>query len=147
MSEPPIDLSQAASPGLLRRLAAIGYDLMLLAGVLVLAAALATLASGGQPITGPARLLFQGYLLLVCYLYFTWQWTKGGQTLGMRAWRLKLLRDDGRLPGWGDALIRLLLAVPSLLPLGLGLLWSLLDPDRLAWHDRLSHTRLVLIRK
>jgi uncharacterized RDD family membrane protein YckC len=147
MSEPAIDLSQAASPGLLRRLAAICYDLLLLAGVLVLAAALATGVSGGQPITGLARLLFQLYLLLVCYLYFAWQWTKGGQTLGMRAWRLQLLRDDGRPLGWGDALKRLLLAGLALLPLGLGLLWSLFDPDRLAWHDRLSKTRLVLVRK
>ena len=148
MQETPIDLSQAASPSLLRRMAALFYDLMLVAAVLVLASALALLANGGQTIAGTWPLLiYRIYLLIIFYLYFAWHWTHGGQTLGMRAWRLKLLRSDSQNIGWIDTLKRLFFAALALLPLGLGLLWCLFDRDRLAWHDRLSKTRLVLIKK
>ncbi|MBF0255118.1 MAG: RDD family protein [Gammaproteobacteria bacterium] len=151
MSEPadsPIDLSQAAVPGLLRRLAALLYDGLLLAALLFIASILPLLANGGEAITQPlARLLQQLYLLLVIFVYFGWHWSHGGQTLGMRAWRLRLLRADGQPLSWSDALRRFLAAIPALLPLGLGLLWCLFDRDGLAWHDRLSASRLVLTAK
>jgi uncharacterized RDD family membrane protein YckC len=142
------DLSEAASPGILRRVAAIFYDSLLVAAVLAIASILPLLANGGEPIAAPpARLLFQLYLLLVWFLYFGWHWTHGGQTLGMRAWRLKLLGEDGLPLAWHAALKRFLAAFIALLPLGIGLLWGLLDPHRRAWHDRLSGTRLVLTAK
>jgi uncharacterized RDD family membrane protein YckC len=142
---PPVDLSNAAVPGLLRRIAALFYDSLLLAGVLMLASALVTLINAGEPVpSGPLMWLFQLYLLAVIYLYFAWHWTHGGQTLGMRAWRLRLLRCDGHNLQQTDGLKRFVAAVLSLLPMGLGLLWCLVDPDGLAWHDRLSATRLVL---
>ncbi|MEO5343669.1 MAG: RDD family protein [Gammaproteobacteria bacterium SHHR-1] len=147
-SEPPVDLGQALAPGLLRRLAALFYDALLLLAVLVVASILPLLANGGETISHPlARLLFQLYLLLVVFVYFGWHWSHGGQTLGMRAWRLRALRSDGHAMGWGDALKRFAAAGLALLPLGLGLIWCLFDRDGLAWHDRLSASRLVLSAK
>ena len=86
-------------------------------------------------------------LLATWALFYLWFWTHGGQTLGMRAWRIRLLSAEGATVGLGRALLRLGAAAISTLPLGLGHLWLLLDRDRLAWHDRLSGTRLVLLAK
>lgn len=140
------DLSQAATPGLLRRLAAIFYDSLLVAASLFVASIVPLLLNGGTPITEPwwARLLMQLYLLLVIYIYFAWHWRRGGQTLGMRAWRLRLLRTDGTAATWSDCAKRFFAAILALAPAGIGLVWCLFDAEKQAWHDRLSGTRLVL---
>lgn len=146
------DLSGARAPGLLRRLATMTYDLLLLFGVVVVAAAvfytLFSVVSGSDNIAGAARLLFQAYLLAVIAGYYVYFWTGGRQTLGMRAWRTRLLRADGENLTAMDALRRLGLAVLTLAPAGVGALWVLFDRDGLAWYDRLSGTRPVLtVRK
>lgn len=148
---PTPDLSKARSPGLLRRLATMLYDLMLLVGVVVVAAAVFYTAfsvlTGRDSITGVARVVFQLYLLVVIAAYYIYFWTGGRQSLGMRSWRTLLLRADGSELGWTDALRRLAFAALTLLPLGAGLLWVLFDRDGLAWYDRLSGTRPVLAAK
>jgi uncharacterized RDD family membrane protein YckC len=71
----------------------------------------------------------------------------GGQTLGMRTWRIKLVRNDGGPITWTIALKRYAYAVVSLVCLGLGFLWVLYDRDKLAWHDRWSGTKLTTLPK
>ena len=149
----PIDLKHAATPGLLRRLAAIGYDGLLLIALYVLAAALVVLPAGmlfgvEEP-AGDAlvRLLLQLLLTLISLGFFVGFWLHGGQTLGMRAWRIQVVRADGHALHAGNALLRALAALLSLAPLGLGFLWMLVDRERLTWHDRISATRLVLLHK
>ncbi|MBU0499115.1 MAG: RDD family protein [Gammaproteobacteria bacterium] len=138
------DASRAPAPGLLRRLAAIFYDLLLLLAMLFVASGLALLINGGQPIQS-GNPFYTLYMLLVTFLFYAWFWVHGGQTLGMRAWRIRVLRDDGQPLTWGDATRRFLFAVLSLIPFGLGFLWSLFDKEGRAWHDRLSRTRLILV--
>jgi len=142
------DLHRARTPGLLRRLATMVYDLILLGGVLVLAAAIFVIpiqAMTGVPLaSGPLHLLFQLYLLAVILLYYLYFWTHGRRTLGMLAWRTRLVRDDGADLSVADALRRIGFAALTLAPLGIGLLWVLFDRDGLAWYDRLSGTRPVL---
>lgn len=133
-----------ATPSLPRRLAAIFYDLLLLLAVLFVASALALVINGGVPIrTGNP--FYTLYMLMVAFLFYAWFWVHGGQTLGMRAWRIRVLRDDGLPLTWTDALKRFLYAGLALAPAGLGFLWSLIDGEGRAWHDRLSTTRLVLL--
>jgi uncharacterized RDD family membrane protein YckC len=86
--------------------------------------------------------MFRVYLVAVTVIFYAAFWTRG-ETLGLRAWKLRLVGPDGRPPGWGRALLRCAAAVLSWLPLGLGFFWVLFDRDRRAWHDRLSGTRLV----
>ena len=139
------------APSLLRRLGALLYDGVLLLALLMLAILILIvpydlIASRPYP-HGELlyRTLLQGYLSAVIggfYLYF---WTHGGQTLGMRAWRIRVVRIDGGPLDSADALRRLAWAALSLAPAGLGLWWCLLDPEGLAWHDRRSRTRLVLL--
>ena len=145
---PANDLSKAVVPGLFRRLAAIFYDSWLIAGLWLLGATLdyaiqVAIGTADQPL----RLPLQLYLLGCPFLFFGWFWTHGGQTLGMRAWRLKLLDQDGELVTWRDSAIRVAGAYLSALTLGLGYLWMLFDRDGQTWHDRLSKTRLVMLAK
>ena len=85
-------------------------------------------------------------LWVVCWLlagsYAVWSWRRGGQTLGMRPWRLRVIRMDGGRPTWGALAKRYAVATVSLLAAGAGFWWAWLDRDRLAWHDRASGTRL-----
>lgn len=142
------DLNDAVIPGLWRRLAAIFYDSWLMAGIWLLGATVDTfvrMALGAE--TSGSHLALQVFLLAAPAVFFGWFWTHGGQTLGMRAWRLKLLDRNGRPVTWRQSLLRYGAAWVSLLALGLGYLWVWIDRDGLAWHDRLSGTRLVLLRK
>jgi uncharacterized RDD family membrane protein YckC len=127
---------------LIRRIAAMFYDAILLYGVLFVATALVLPLSHGRAIPG-GNIPYTLYLLACSYVYFSWQWTHYGQTPGMRAWRIHLIDARGRVPAWGAATLRFLLSLPSLFCFGLGFLWSLFDPQRLAFHDRYSRTWLV----
>ena len=137
---PPAERGTAAR--LPRRLAALVYDLMLLAGVLIVATLAIYALRGGRPIA-PGTLWFQLSLAAITVIFFTWFWTHGGQTLGMRAWRLRLVGRGGQPIGWPQALGRFLAALLSALAAGLGFWWAAFDRDGLCWHDRLSGTKLV----
>ena len=127
-------------PSLFKRLLSIIYDLLLLFGVVFFAALIVLLVFGEAASQTP---LFSLYILLVCFLFFGWFWTHGGQTLGMRAWKLRVCMPDGSAISWGRALLRYLAACLSWLLLGGGFLWALFDKDKQTLHDHLSGTRLI----
>ncbi|MGD8497475.1 MAG: RDD family protein [Chromatiales bacterium] len=131
--------------GLARRLAAMIYDTLLLAAVVFIAAA-PTAALDIEPGSLGSYLLLL-YVLLVAFLFLGWFWTHGGQTLGMKTWRLRLERMDGTSIDWYDAGLRFATAMLSWAALGLGFVWSVFHPERLAWHDIASRTRLVRVPK
>lgn len=131
--------------GLLRRFAAICYDLFLLAAVLFAFTWIMLLARGGAAIA-PETAWYQAALVAISVLFYGWFWTHRGQTLGMRAWKIRVVRSDGAPLTWRDALQRYLAAWLSALPAGLGYLWGLFDADQLCWHDRLSKTCLRVER-
>lgn len=150
------DATPGSSPlpvraGLLRRLGAMLYDSLLLLAVLMVATALFLPLAGGEavdPGTHPVLVLtYRLVLLLLVVGFYGLFWTRRGQTLGMASWRLRVEREDGRLLTWADTLRRLACALLALLPFGLGFAWILLDPQRRAWHDRLSRTRVVVLGK
>lgn len=89
----------------------------------------------------------QWLLWLCCWgvagVYATASWRRGGQTLGMRPWRLHLRSIDGGLPSRAALWRRYAMGTLSLLLGGLGFWWAWADRDRLTWHDRFSGTRLV----
>ena len=134
-------------PGLLRRLGAMAYDALLLLALLMLLSYPYVWLTGSVKPGLFVKTLYQLYLLAICFIYYGGFWVHGGQTLGMRTWRIKLVRSDGAPITWMMALKRFVYALLSLLCLGLGFLWALYDRDKLAWHDKLSGTRLIVIRK
>ena len=137
---------------LLRRLGAIVYDTLICAGLVMGIGLAFTLVMGGttEGMRGPGpvgRSLLQAAALGVPAAYFLISWILGGQTVGMRPWRLRVVAADGGPVAPRAAAIRLAAALVSGLPAGLGFLWSLIARDRLAWHDRLSRTRLVRLAR
>lgn len=131
---------------LYRRLAAMLYDGLLLLAVLFGATALVLPLTGGQAVHA-GNPFFTSYLFFVCFFFFGWFWMHGGQTLGMRAWRLQLQRIDGRPLTWWHVLLRFFSAIVSWAPAGLGFWWILVDRKHLAWHDRFSETLIVQLRQ
>lgn len=145
---PPPDHRLIDSPtaGLFRRLAAAFYDALVVLALWMLATGLWLFARHGEAIRpgSPAYHPYQFSLLLVAFAFFVGFWTYAGCTLGMQAWRLRLIRADGARLQWRDSALRFLAAPLAWLPLGIGVLWLLVDRDRLAWHDRLSATRVIV---
>lgn len=127
--------------GLGRRFGAIVYDSLLVLAVLFLGTLPFVAAAGGEPVE-PGNRLYQLTMLLLCYVFFVGFWSGYGRTLGMQSWRLRIETADGRQPNLKQASVRFFAALLSWLPLGLGFWWQVLDRDGLAWHDRLSGTRL-----
>lgn len=125
---------------LLRRLMAMLYDVLLLLGVLFAVSAVAVALNKGEAVDHPA---YYVTLAIITFIFFGWFWTHGGQTLGMRTWKFKIIGDNEAPVTWKHSLIRFLAAVIALLPAGIGLFWMLIDRERLAWHDKLSSTRLI----
>lgn len=124
---------------LLRRFVAIFYDTLLLFSVLFFAAALA------QPIiNGKINIFFQLYLLMVSFLYFAMSWKRGGQTVGMKAWRIKLQSTNGELVTWQQLTIRFFVAIISWFTI-VGFTWAIVDKNNRTWHDILSNTQLVFL--
>jgi uncharacterized RDD family membrane protein YckC len=72
---------------------------------------------------------------------------RSGQTLGMRAWQLRAVSDSGKPLSLRAAMLRLVCGVFAWAPAALGVLWLYVDPERLALHDRLSHTRVVRLSR
>ncbi|MDT8406940.1 MAG: RDD family protein [Methylococcales bacterium] len=130
---------------LLRRLAAVFYDALVCLSVLFFAAGLAIALHGGQAFTGDDY-IFRAYLLVIAFFYYGGFWVYGGQTIGLKAWKLKLVGLSSAPVTWRQVVLRFLGAAVSLAALGLGFFWVLIDRRRLAWHDYLSKTRLVCIR-
>jgi uncharacterized RDD family membrane protein YckC len=134
------------APALGRRLASGVYELLILAA-LAMVATFPFLAVFGDSTQGWRRHVLQVWLLVVAGAYFAWFWTRGGQTLPMKTWRIRLVRVDGAGVGLWRAIHRYVIAALGFLALGLGFWWALVDRDRQFLHDRLAGTALVDVPK
>lgn len=128
---------------LMRRIAAMLYDGLLVAALLIMATLPFIAVRGVKPVETGENHFYQFMLILVIYVFFVAFWTRSGRTLGMQSWRLQLEKFDGGGVGIGTATIRFFAALISWAPVGLGFLWQLWDKDNLTWHDRISKTRIV----
>jgi uncharacterized RDD family membrane protein YckC len=134
------DRARAAS--LARRLAAALYDALLVVALMFIAT-FPFLAFFGDSTHGWRRHVLQGWIVLVIGAYFVWFWTRGGQTLPMKTWHIRLERVDGTPVNVARAVHRYVIALLGTAALGLGFAWALVDRDRQFLHDRLSGTALV----
>lgn len=126
------------------------YDTLLLIPLLMLSVALAlglqhwSGRADGEELAG---WIVQSLAALCCVGFFAGFWLKGGQTLGMQAWRIKLAPLPGKELSVARAVTRCAAALLSLACLGMGYLWCLVDRRQRTWHDYLSGTQLVLLPK
>lgn len=85
-------------------------------------------------------------LIFVIGLFFCFFWRRGGQTVGMKAWRLRAETLDGRNLNWQQGALRYICANLSFWLLGSGYWWQLFDKSG-TLHDKLSASRVVLLEK
>lgn len=146
-----------ATPSLPRRFAAIVYDSLLLMAISIFYGAVATginIAVKGVPATGERvswgafdMVVFIGWILTLGS-FFCYFWTRSGQTLGMKTWRMKMYDADSmQPPGYVQCIIRCCCAPFSLLLFGIGYWFMYLNPERQTLHDKLSKTRILLLAK
>jgi uncharacterized RDD family membrane protein YckC len=134
--------SHAVNASLKRRLLSLLYESLVLTAVLFAGALPAVILTRTWDHTF-ARAVLQIWLLGLCGLYYVWQWVSVGQTLPMKTWRLQVVTRDGSALTAARATARYALALASIVLLGLGFLWALIDRDRQFLHDRLAGTRIV----
>jgi uncharacterized RDD family membrane protein YckC len=144
------------------------YESILLFAVALAATSLFQLAVGPSGITGWRTDALHAYLLAVFAAYFLWCWLRGGQTLAMKAWRIRVVAASGAPLVPRVALLRFVLATVFvggfllavlaaikfavawfafliLMIASAGLAWAWVDRDRQFLHDRIAGTRLVLV--
>ncbi|WP_346839189.1 RDD family protein [Microbulbifer sp. SAOS-129_SWC] len=157
-SNPSPTFPQLPAAGLGRRLAALVYDALIIAGLLMVYGFIAlpvAAALGGlecqpreldyTPCVG--GLLFQVGMVAVIAAYFIWSWRAAGQTIGMRAWRLLLASPDGVQLSWRQCALRALVAPLALACFGAGFLWSWIRADRATWQDIYSNSQVRVLPK
>jgi uncharacterized RDD family membrane protein YckC len=132
-----------AAPSLPRRLASMLYESLLLFGVAFFGTWLFQFAAGTLVIDGWRLAMLQLFLVVLFAAYFLWCWLRGGQTLAMKAWRIRLVSKDGHRNLAPRAALLRFMAALLLVPTLLGILWALVDRDRQFLHDRLAGTLLV----
>ena len=153
-----------------RRLAAIVYDSLLMFAVLIVVGATTLPFTNGLGISRD-NIIFKFYTFGAIYVFLGWFWTHGGQTLGMRAWKIKLLQRNGdpvswhlafyyyvvSLPMWGFLIFTiavnagmihapaLLAHTPHWLLYTIALVWFVVDhmPDN--WREKVTGLRMVLV--
>lgn len=128
--------------GVSRRIGAFAYDIFLLAALLIIATGVIMPFTKGAVAAGNA--LFQVYIFLVIFGFYGWFWTHGGQTLGMRAWKIRVEFYNGDNLTWGQAGLRFILGIMTF---GIGLLWCLWDKKHRAFYDLLARTQVIQVEK
>ena len=139
------------SAGFGRRLAALVYDSVLLAALLVAFTSGAVFLNhrvAVEPKTAGAWVyVYRAGLAAVVGGYYSINWVRSGQTLGMRAWHLRAVGEQGKPMSWKAAALRCVLGLLAWAPAALGVLWLYADPEHLALHDRLSKTRVLRLQR
>ena len=129
--------------GLFRRLAAMVYDSLLVAAILITTITLMVVLTN-TPVAGPNVI---GLLLLESFAFFAYFWIFRGQTLGMLAWRLSIVTGSGYQMTFAQALLRYFGALLSFAVIGLGYIWILVDAQKRGWPDLISDSRVLYTPK
>lgn len=147
MTQPQTD--QPRYVGLFRRLFAIFYDMFLLLAIYFIVSYAAIFLNHGKAIepTDTFYPLFVVVISALSYLYFAWFWIHGGQSLGMKTWRIQLRTENNAVINWRIAAIRFTCAIISWALGGIGFLWALFDRKNRCWHDLASKTLLIDLRE
>jgi uncharacterized RDD family membrane protein YckC len=120
------------------------YECLLLFGILAALLVLPHFLLGALAHRLVTPIIVQAHAFIVLLVYCLWFWSNGRQTLAMKTWRIRLLTREGQSVRPAQALLRYLLCWPSIILGGIGILWALVDRERLFLHDRLAGTQLVL---
>ncbi len=135
---------QTSLPGIRRRLVCMLYESLVVFSILLIGFLLPQIVLSGFGLELSPKALWL-HVLILLLVYFVWCWLNGGQTLPMKTWKLRIVSKDDTTPRPLQAVLRYLAAWPSILLLGVGLLWALFDKDKQFLHDRIAGTRIVSV--
>ena len=141
-------MSQTILPTpLWRRLVSALYDGLLLLAIWMVIGLFAVVISTYLVGVPPKPATVQALAIISAWIFCVRSWTKEGQTLGMRAWRIQVRSSDGTGISLTQASIRFVFAWFSWLLFGLGILWCLIDRQKRSWHDIAAGTEVVTFPK
>jgi uncharacterized RDD family membrane protein YckC len=123
------------------------YDALAVLGICFVAGGIAVGLNHGLavPANSPG---FSLMLLVLNYGYFAFCWRRGGQTLGMKSWRVRVVdAGTGALISWWQTLVRFSVGLAAWVPAGMGYWWSVFDAEGRSWTDRASGSRLIRVPK
>lgn len=131
--------SSCPPANLFRQFAAMLYDSLLISAILFVVIGISIAFNQGEAIEN--RPIIYLSLFLVVLVFYGWFWSKSGQTLGMRAWKIRIVAEFGGNPSWSICFLRIVFAIFSIACFGMGYWWRLFKPY--TWHDKLSQTKVV----
>lgn len=138
------DLDRTWPAGLGRRLGAMLYDTLVVIALWMVLGFVAVALNAGEANETP---LFHSVLLVATFAFFAFSWMRGGMTLGMQAWRLRIQTPEGGRITLTQALLRFFVGLASWIALGLGYWWILFDGEKRSWSDIASGSRVVVLPK
>lgn len=122
------------------RSAAVALDVSIVLLGFVVVLGILRVRAGELPLSGTAALIYGAAFALLLLFYKLLACVRAGQSPGARMMGLRLLHFGGRPADRRQRLLRLASGCLSLLPLGVGFLWALLDEERLTFHDHITQT-------
>ena len=125
---------------LFKRLLAIFYDLILLATMFLLASAIAIVFNEHQAFAS-GNFIMPLWLIFVASLYYCISWKSSGQTLGLKAWGLKLVKLDGSDFSWLEVITRFFISLILFCTI-VGFLWLLFNKNRLTIYDIVTNSKI-----
>ena len=137
-----------------RRFAALVYDSFILLALSFAYGAVLTAAGAAMHPDMPhdyqpmfhSPLVIVGWFLVLAGFY-AWFWKRGGQTIGMKTWRIQLVNTKPKPISWSQIGLRILVGIPATLCLGISYWFRLIDASGDCLHDKLSHTHVIVLPK
>ncbi|MCF6288151.1 MAG: RDD family protein [Proteobacteria bacterium] len=124
-----------------KHLAAFVYDIFPVLGIIIVTSGITLMFRLGSDVS-PYTWWFMLIIYLEIALYYIYFWKKSGQTIGMKAWKIKIKPcspNQSHLT-WRQASLRFIVGIVSTLMLGLGVLWKLFSKNNLTWMDMVSQS-------
>ena len=84
-------------------------------------------------------------MIISAWAFYGWFWTHSGQTLGMQAWRIRVVNKQGQAVTAAQSVMRFAMAIVSWLLLGIGYWMMLFNSEKETLHDKISNTKLVSV--
>ena len=127
-----------------KHFAAFIYDVFPIVGILLITSLIVLLLRQGTEVERYSP-WFTTILVSEIALYYIYSWKIGGQTLGMRAWKIKIVPNQANQHQltWKQAITRFFIGLLSTALAGFGLFWKVLSQSKKSWMDLASDSGTI----
>ncbi len=122
-----------------KHIAAFVYDVFPVVGILIVTSGIILILRSGDAVQAHTW-WFQGFIFGEIALYYIYFWKVGGQTIGMKAWKIHIHPNNQTQNhlSWKQAIMRFVVGILSTALLGLGLFWKFYSKEGKSWMDLVS---------